>query len=544
MLAELDEPSLGALRARLIQEELGGPGRGGQGRVLPRLGATGKTGSGKSTLGNLLVGMSGLLRSTGFQDCTDGADVLHFPRGLSYLDLPGVTGSDALENGNRAALGLPQRADLERVREVRVREFTPAGVAGPPDGRLWPLDRLDGALPRPDLVLYVIAPHQNLNRDELPYLADLIAVYGVERVLFVLNVFHRADGGPEATPQNFEDVHRRLDRVCRTVGAALRPDRLVAMDCRTGEGLDRLLDTAQKALDDDLLSEIVTRQQREVPDRYRTEVCRAVAAYVEQVRTLIPEADGAAAQELEGAAARLLDYAVRLGAAAPPQGAPGWLESFRGLAAAAGAALRREATEPIIEHREERITRTETVYEWIEETDYGQPVYETRRHRVDSPIGDFDDLVTAVVKWWRGGKLSAERWETEQVCVGYGTIRRQVPAGTREVYDRTEHWDVTVGTRVTAVYYEPYGPVGPALLLAAWSAALRGAQPSADLGAESVYGRALRAVTAGSRAEALAAFTRDLVPDVADPLWRSATDSTMRQGTDINLPGAVPGGAR
>ncbi|ACU75419.1 hypothetical protein Caci_6573 [Catenulispora acidiphila DSM 44928] len=562
MLRDLHEPSLGAVRARLIQQELAGgaasrpvdgavPGLGGEGRGLPLLAATGKTHSGKSTLGNLLVGMAGLLRSTGFQDCTDGADVLRFPRGLRYLDLPGVASSDMLENANRAVLGLPQHPDLTPVHEVRLRGFTPDGpdrtdspaeapgaagtteAAEAENGRMWPVDRLRTVLPRPDLVFYVVAPHQNLNRAEQPYLADLLTAYGAERVLFVLNMFHRADGTPQATPQNLDDVRRKLDRACRAVGAALKPDRLVALDCRTGEGLDRLLSAAQQILDDDgLLAEVVIRQQQEAPARYRAEVAAAVADYVTQAATLTPGPDGTAHEDLETAANRLLAYARRLGTIPSGFDENRWRTSFRAVAAAAAAELRNEATEPIIERRSRDVTRTETVYDWITETDYSHPVYETRRVRVDSSIADLDDLVTAVKRAWRGERFAAERWESQQVVVGYASIERQVAVGTREVYDHTEHWEENVGTRVTAVYYSPYGAIGPALLLAAWAAALRGRRPGKDLGPASVYGRALQEAVAhsapGAPTEPWAIFAQNIMPAASVPLWHSAADLTDR----------------
>ena len=77
-LPPLDEPSLGAVRARLIQERLTAPGAGN--RALPMVVATGKTGSGKSTLGNLMVGVADLLASTGHQDCTDSVNIF-----ITYL---------------------------------------------------------------------------------------------------------------------------------------------------------------------------------------------------------------------------------------------------------------------------------------------------------------------------------------------------------------------------------------------------------------------------------------------------------------------------
>ena len=71
MLPTIDEPSLGLTRARLIQDRLSKPDAASL--TLPQVVATGKTGSGKSTLGNLLLGATDVLRTTGRIDCTDEA---------------------------------------------------------------------------------------------------------------------------------------------------------------------------------------------------------------------------------------------------------------------------------------------------------------------------------------------------------------------------------------------------------------------------------------------------------------------------------------
>jgi hypothetical protein len=100
LLKELDRPMPGVMRAALIQEALAKTGD--LGGTRPVVVATGKTGAGKSTLGNLLVGVDDLLRSTGHIDCTDSVNVVSFARGFDYVDLPGVASNDKFENINHS----------------------------------------------------------------------------------------------------------------------------------------------------------------------------------------------------------------------------------------------------------------------------------------------------------------------------------------------------------------------------------------------------------------------------------------------------------
>lgn len=80
---------------------------------------TGRTGAGKTTLGNLLL-HNAPMKVTGRENCTH--EVAHFktPSNFEYFDLPG-NGSDAydsdgnihqFENINRAALSIQQKEDL------------------------------------------------------------------------------------------------------------------------------------------------------------------------------------------------------------------------------------------------------------------------------------------------------------------------------------------------------------------------------------------------------------------------------------------------
>lgn len=104
MLFKFNQPSISAIQAKFIVERLAIPTKICNVNVF----VTGRTGSGKTTLGNRLIGLDYFMPSSGYQDCTDEINLLKFPIGLNYFDLPGVCSDDRLENYNRSALGLQQ----------------------------------------------------------------------------------------------------------------------------------------------------------------------------------------------------------------------------------------------------------------------------------------------------------------------------------------------------------------------------------------------------------------------------------------------------
>ncbi|MFJ6983315.1 MULTISPECIES: hypothetical protein [unclassified Streptomyces] len=523
-LLPVDEPSLGAVRARFLRERLS-QGRAGR-TPLPRLVSTGRTGSGKSTLGNLLVGCDDLLRSTGRHDCTDAAHVLRFPRGLSYVDLPGVAGDDRLENFNRVALGMAQVPQWPLVREMRVFDYEERRCTGE---RTHPAAGFPADLLRPDLVLYLIAPHQGLGRAEKPYVKDLLRAVGSERVLFVLNLFHGPDGRRTATPQDLTETRANLDRWHREVGLALDSSRLVPMDCRSGAGLAELLSAARDCLGGSTaLGEVVTYQHERAPRAYQAEVQRAVVGFAAQVAGRTPASDATATEVPEVAARLLAAYAGRL--AGEPAGTTGtagaagaagsgagrhesWLKAFTRLAAREVATLRQVATEPVVERRSKDVYKKVPRYDWVKETDYDRPIYETRRRKVKVSPGDFDEFLDGVGNWLGGSGFVAERWITEEVLVGYKKKKRQVVVGHERQYVRTDHWDETVGHREVGVAYAPLGPAGVALVLTAWHAALAALAKDGTGNLAAVHREIRRRIDPlGTAPDALAAQAEELLP--------------------------------
>ena len=68
---------------------------------------TGRTGAGKTSLGNSLLD-SDVMKSNGFQDCTDFIGYFRLTSNLRFWDTPGIGSNINYENINRAALLMEQ----------------------------------------------------------------------------------------------------------------------------------------------------------------------------------------------------------------------------------------------------------------------------------------------------------------------------------------------------------------------------------------------------------------------------------------------------
>jgi hypothetical protein len=227
-----------------------------------RLYATGRTGAGKSSLGNKFLEGSPL-PSTGYVDCTSAVQYFRLASNLVYFDLPGSCSADAFENVNRISLLIPQLTDpdidLEESDALPLLDFSEFQKTGKAptkaDEILIPIDQWNSPPMRekfaPDVILYVIAPHTLWLRPDRKYLSDLLNLrkrLGLPpNILFALNLFRNSDGSLRPTPENIADVRAGITTIWQKVFPSESPT-ILDVDARTGRGIQELAESMCRLL--------------------------------------------------------------------------------------------------------------------------------------------------------------------------------------------------------------------------------------------------------------------------------------------------------
>jgi hypothetical protein len=191
---------------------------------------TGRTKAGKTSFGNtILDGKQTAMKSTGRRDCTDNVGCFQSANNLRYFDLPGAGSSESYENINRAALCVKQiagrRGRNSAVEEFVISDYTEYHTNGKPKDKVVTVSdwqsKGNQLKYEPDVILYVIAPHEGLGRDDEDYLFDLLSAQkdkrGSSNVIFALNLHLTESNQPKYTKANLEDAHKIITDVYKEV---------------------------------------------------------------------------------------------------------------------------------------------------------------------------------------------------------------------------------------------------------------------------------------------------------------------------------------
>ena len=304
-------PSISAIRAKLLMEKLR---ELSSSNLSITLCATGRTGSGKTTLGNRLVGIDYFMPSTGFQDCTDEVNKVKFPSGPEYFDLPGVASKGDLENYNRAALGIAQREKFQKVEKITLATYSEDKQT--PERQQFEVSDFKNLL-KPNLVIYLVASDKQFLDIDCLYLGDFLTSY--TEVIYVLNIFaDKQTGSHYATEQNITDITNRITDVHTSVLGSKNQPAIAKVNCWTGEGFSELLEHCHRQLGNkkgSFFEELVQYQQQKTPVEYLRSVKQELLKLFAYVACQKPDESYCCDQELHKCCRILGDFLANLNGA-------------------------------------------------------------------------------------------------------------------------------------------------------------------------------------------------------------------------------------
>jgi hypothetical protein len=253
---------------------------------------TGKTRAGKTSLANNLFQIE--MKSTGHRDCTFDLGSFQSANNLRYFDLPGAGSKEEFENINRAILCLsqiqPKRGRNPIVTEFILSDYTEKTQM--PRQKTISVDEWQSnknqLIYGADVILYVIAPHEGLGRDDENYMYDLLSAQkekrGSSNVVFALNLHLTENGEPKYTKPNVEDAYKTITDIYNEVfpNHPTKPV-IIEINSLTGLGADKIAEEICKLLPADKLGkmeEVLGDKLKEKARKIRSKKFREALIYI------------------------------------------------------------------------------------------------------------------------------------------------------------------------------------------------------------------------------------------------------------------------
>jgi len=212
--------------------------------------ATGRTGAGKTSLGNTLLDTGTgkpPMESHGHQDCTSSVQYFQLASNLRYYDLPGAGSDEAFENINRVALLIEQLKYESPVNQLKVLDFSEYETKGVQVENNIPIQQWQSDQNQKfvgaDVILYVVAPHMQFARDDRYYLTALLESQ-IQRsqspkIIFALNIHRTEDRQLKPTPQQMEDARKFITEIHQKFYPNTIPP-IVEIDSLKGTGISQI----------------------------------------------------------------------------------------------------------------------------------------------------------------------------------------------------------------------------------------------------------------------------------------------------------------
>jgi hypothetical protein len=468
MLIPLMKPSLVTLRAHFLLEKLQDATK--RQHTFTRIVALGKTGSGISTLGNCLLGADYFLTSDDHHDRYQTINIIQLLERLEYITLPAFSHDGHDENHQRAALGMPQVAHWPEVHELTLSLYDhhrnrkePQRVA---------LHTTETSL-QPDLIFYLLVPHQKLLHYEQAFIEDLLKCYPSEQILYIFNFFASTDTHtPATTLQAIEDARTQINLAYQQAGHHGEADTsIIAVNCWSGQGMADLLAHLQSTLsanNNTLIVELIQYQQQKTPAAYIKALKQELIRFFAEVTSEKSSAD---------MLSPLIEYLHSL---------TDFLSSLHGEALLVPDKLQsalitlinqitQDCTQIITEvtyiSRPQRVYERFPVYRDIEEFDYNRPIYKEETTSIkESYWDDTENPIEFIQSIFDGTIGRKKKWRTrvEKNCllIGYEKRTRRIIDGYHSAYSHTTYTHEPTDPRVVTTSYHPVGYYGVALLAA------------------------------------------------------------------------------